>query len=392
MTVRTLLAGVLALLLAVQVVRTAAVRALAELAPESAARAWPSHPDVALSLGLTRIATAAREGRPVSPEIFAAIYRASVRAPLASEPFLVRGVQAQLAGNTTLAERAFLQARWRDGRSLPARYFLAEHYLRQRDAAKGLREVAALARLVPDGVTKLAPYIARYAGDPANQQQLRALFRSEPALEDSALSVLAADPKSAELVLSLSNPARRSSTSAWLPGLLSSLTLDRQYGKARQIWARLSGVQLRPEELIFDPQFTRAAEPPPFNWSLTSSAAGLAERQRGGGLHVIYYGQEEGTLASQLLVLPAGAYRMATKGGAAGQAASLSWVLVCAVTNEPIASISLDKAIRDGWRFAVPARCPAQRLELAGRPSETSSHQADLTVHALDLKPERPNG
>ena len=390
MKVRAVLIGVITLLVATQVVRNAAVRSLSDAAPAAAARVWADHPDVKLSLGMIEIAAAAREGRPVPPSVFDRIYGASIKSPLALEPYLVRGVQAQLSGNGALAEQAFLQARWRDGRSLPARYFLADHYLRRRDAANGLREIAVLARLVPDGMSKLAPYVARYASDRSNQDQLRALFRTEPALEDSALSVLAGDSDSADLVLSLSNPQRRNANSAWLPHLLGSLIADRQYLKAREIWASLSGVDRVPSELIYDPQFSRSSEPPPFNWSLTSSALGLAERQRGGGLHVIYYGQEEGVLASQLLILPAGNYRLVTRASGAEQAESLRWNLVCAATNVPIASLPLDQAVRSGWRFTVSPACPAQRLELAGNSSD-APRQADVTIHGVSLGREQPN-
>ena len=391
MKLRAALTGVMALLIAAQVVRNAAVRSLSDAAPAAAARVWPAHPHVKLSLGMIEIAAAAREGRPVPAAVFDSIYGASIKAPLALEPYLVRGVQAQLSGNGALAEQAFLQARWRDGRSRPARYFLADHYLRRRDAANGLREIAVLARLVPDGMSKLAPYVARYASDRANQDQLRALFRTEPALEDSALSVLAGDSGSADLVLSLSNPRRRNANSAWLPHLLGSLIADGQYSKAREIWARLSGVDRASPELIYDPQFSRESEPPPFNWSLTSSAVGLAERQRGGGLHVIYYGQQEGVLASQLLILPAGNYRLATRASGAEQAESMKWNLVCAATNVPIASVPLDQAIRSGWTFTVSPACPAQRLELEGVLLD-APRQADVTIHSVTVSRKSPNG
>lgn len=391
MIARPLLAGTFALLIGIQVVRSATVRSLAEAEPASAARAWPSHPDVQLSLGLTGIATAAREGRRVSPALLKSIYAVSAKAPLSPEPFLVRGVRAQLAGDDEAAERAFVQARWRDGRSLPARYFLADHYFRERETAKGLREIAALGRLAPQGVATLAPYVARYASDPENREELRALFRRDPLLEESALTILAADPRSADLVVSLSDPRRRNSDSAWLPRLLSSLVEDRQYSKARQIWSAVSGARLKPGDLIYDPRFTRPTEPPPFNWSLTSSTVGMADRQRGGGLRVIYYGQEDGALASQLLILPPGTYRLATRAGNASQARLLSWSLVCAPTNQAIASIPLPAAVRSGWTFTIPPSCPAQRLELRGT-SDDTAHQVDIVVQDVNLTSERSDG
>ena len=96
-----------------------------------AAWLWPSHPDVEISLAMTDIGNASRERRHVAPRSFAEMREAAVEAPLSPEPFLVRGVAAQLAGNPEAAGRAFLAAQWRDPRSLPAAYFLAEYYLRK---------------------------------------------------------------------------------------------------------------------------------------------------------------------------------------------------------------------------------------------------------------------
>src|SRR3954471_8049955 len=104
---RGLLVALVALLLAAQMVRNAAVSALAAARPAEAARVWSSHPEVELSLAMTAIGKAAREGRPVDPAAFAMTRDAAAKSPLSPQPFLVRGVQAQLAGDRETARRAF---------------------------------------------------------------------------------------------------------------------------------------------------------------------------------------------------------------------------------------------------------------------------------------------
>ena len=302
-----ILAGVAALLLAVVVVRDAAVRQFADTNPQVAARIWSSHPSAQLWLGLTQIGLSARERKPVSPATLALVRDAAQKAPLAAEPFLVRGVEGQVAGNQRLATEAFVAARLRDGRSVPARYFLAEQYFRKGDAANGLRETAILARMVPDGVTNLAPFVASYAKDPRTQPHLRALFRSDPALEQAALATLATDARNADLVLGLATPSR--TAPQWTEMLLRSLIAAGEYARAQQIWAKLGHVAPAPDS-IFDAQFKGSDAPAPFNWTLTSSTVGLAERQPGGRLHLLFYGQEDGLLAGQLLVLRPGRYRL----------------------------------------------------------------------------------
>jgi hypothetical protein len=386
---RTLLVAAVALLLAAQVVRNAGVRAFAGTAPAAAARLWPTHPDVQLTQGMTEIAIAARQGRPVPPTLLAQLYAVSRAEPLSPQPFLVRGVQAQLSGNQSLAEQAFLAAKWRDARSLPARYFLADLYFRRGDADRGLPELGALARLAPNGALKLAPFVAVYARNPRNWRQVRALFSAEPYLAENTLAQLAAVPANTATVLALADPQQVRPNAPWVAALVTNLAKAGEYAKARQVWAKFSRVEERQSGFVFDSRFTRGDAPPPFNWALTSSTVGLAERQRGGGLHVIYYGQEDGVLASQLLLLQPGRYRLSFELSGAAEARSLRWNLLCDKGNATIASVPIARAATQV--FEVPASCPAQRLELSGSSSDVP-RQTELTVRSVTLAPERPNG
>jgi hypothetical protein len=385
------IAFVAALLLAGQVVRNAAVHAF-ESDPAKAARAWPSHPEAVVAVGMSAIGAAAHHGQSVGPDVLARIYSAAARAPLAAQPYLVRGVQAQLAGDGAAAQRAFQAAEWRDPRSLPARYFLADHYLRAGDVRRGLTEFAALARLAPNGAVSVTPYLASYARDPSRWPQIRALFRSDPELQISTLQLLARDADNSSAVLALADRAHRNAQSPWLPTLLSALVGQGQFAKARAIWADVAAVRTGPSDLLFDAGFADGGPPPPFNWSLTSSTVGLAERQSGGRLHVIYYGQEDGALASQLLTLPPGRYRLAMRiVGGGPQAASLRWSVACVPAQAPLASAGLDKLAAQALTFEVPAGCKAQRLELSGSSSDIA-HQVEATIQDLALVKAGANG
>lgn len=391
MIARRFFVVLVALLVAVQLVRMAAVRVLAEGRPADASRLWSAHPDVELASGLTAIAVATRERKPVDPRALDLILDAARKEPLAPEPFLVRGVQAQLSGDDRLAEQAFLAAKWRDGRSLPARYFLADLYFRRGDSVRGLPEIGALARLAPNGVKSLAPYVATYAKNRSAWPQLKALFRSSPKLEESTLTALSSDAGNAETVLALASSGRTSPSSPWLAPLIDSLVKAGQLAKARQVWARVAQVRLASDTLLYDPGFTEAAAPPPFNWVLTSSTIGLAERLRGGGLHVIFYGQEDGALASQLLVLAPGRYRLTTtSSGRPTNGNALHWALTCVGTKGPFASIPLTAAIAGAWSFVVPPGCAGPRLELSGSAPDIPS-QSEATIRSVSLAREPSN-
>ena len=381
---RTAVAAIAALLLAVQVIRNAAVHALAEMRPADAAKAWSGHPAAEIGVAMTDIAKASRARRPVSPADFARINDAAIRDPLAPEPFLVRGVQAGLAGDATAAQRAFEAAQWRDPRSLPAAYFLADRYFRSGDVTRGLREIGALARLSPDGGSAAAPYVAQYAANQANWPALRKLFESNPGLEQRVLFALASDVRTVQAALALANPAH-TENQQWLLALINTLVQAGDYSKARAAATRLVGSSLRPGELIHDLAFSDARTPPPFNWQLTSSTVGLAERQKGGRLHVLFYGDEDGTLASQLLLLPPGAYNISMRLlGDPGRAHSLTWSIWCDKAPQPLSSITLDVAATRGWQFNVPAGCQAQWLRLSGV-SADMAQQVDLAIAGLSV-------
>jgi hypothetical protein len=189
--------------------------------------------------------------------------------------------------------------------------------------------------------------------------------------------------------LALADP-RANGPQPWLVQVVNTLILAGDYSRARSAWARMAGVGQAPGELLHDADFRDSKSPPPFNWQLTSSTVGLAERQPG-GLYILFYGDEDGTLASQLLLLPPGAYQLSMKlNGAPARAHSLTWALWCDKAAQPLSSVTLDVAAARGWRFEVPAGCPAQWLKLSGVSADVPQ-QVDVSVSGL-LLTKRPAG
>jgi hypothetical protein len=368
------------------VVRNAFVAQFAEVRPQRALAAWPKHPNAELWSGLTEIAAATRAGRPVSQTTLASLMDAARKAPLAAEPFLVRGIEARLAGDETLAGEAFRAAELRDGRSVPARYFLADHDLRTSDVARGLHEISVLARMIPNGIAALSPSVAGYASDPRNWPQIRALFRADPPLADAVLSSLAADPRNSDLVLQLA-PLGDRSGALWTGRLIKALVTAGDYEQAYPVWRSLSHAKQPPGALIYDAGFSDSKSRAPFNWTLTSSALGLAERQGGGRLHVVYYGQDDGVLARQLLLLKPGRYRLRMRGsGDAGNTAPLNWTVTCAGSATQLLKLAVGPTM--GGVFVVPGGCTGQWLELAAAAPELP-RTVDVTISGLTLSRDR---
>jgi hypothetical protein len=351
---------------------------------------WPTHPSVEISLGLARIGKAARERRPIATGTFAMIDDAAVKSPLAPEPFLVAGVKDKTAGDLAAARRVFVAAQRRDPRSLPAAYFLADYYFRTGHVLDGLQQTTLLARLSPGGAAAVAPFIASYAQNRSNWPQMRALFRSQEGFEDQVLTVLARDSANADAVLALADANHRGPASPWLATLLQSLVTSGDYGRARAIWTSIGGG--RNGDLLFDSGFSSPGPPPPFNWTLASSTIGLAERQPGNRLHVIFYGNDDGVLASELLTLAPGTYQLRMQVvGAPVHPETLRWSVRCDKVQEPIATVAVSDAASRTWTFQVPANCPAQWLELSGRSGDIAQ-QSEVTITGLGLSRAGSNG
>lgn len=249
---------------------------------------------------------------------------------------------------------------------------------------RGLREIAVLARMIPNGTAALSPFVATYARDYRNWPQLKLLFRSNPALEDSALSALATDAANTEAVLALASSRPPGEPRLWAGALLSALVQSGDYSRAYQVWRSIAQRRSGSTGLIYDAAFTDATSPAPFNWTLASSTLGLAERQPNGRLHVVYYGRDDGVLAGQLLLLKPGHYRLTMQAsGDLPNAGSLSWTVTCANSATQLAAIPV--AAATGQQFAVPANCPAQRLELKGSAPELPE-TVDVTFAGLKLE------
>ena len=386
LSIRAVVVGLLALASAGSIVRNSFVDAYAETNPHRAASVWTNHPDVLISTALTDIGTAAvrRQGPPDAALLNLRV--ASQLAPLAHDPFLARGIQAQQEGQAKLAERAFLDARLRAPREAAPRYFLAQLYFSSNRGDRGLSELATLAHLLPTGPTSVAPSLAAYARGTADLQGLKNAFRSNPMLEQAVLLELSKDPANADLALRLASGLRNPDGSArdWVNALLPRLVDAGQTATAFRIWQAASGAKRT--DLLFDPSFGGSKAPPPFNWSLLSDARGFAEPDQAGGLHVLYYGRDNAELASQTLMLAPGRYRLTMRvtGNPEGM---LRWSVTClpGKSESTVADLGDNGTETLGGLLTIGGDCPVQRLDLKGVAADVAK-QADVTISQLNLR------
>lgn len=386
---RALAVGVFVLLTAAHVVRTAAVAAYAEEQPPVAAAVWPNHPDVLRSVAMGEVGEVAGRGQAPRPKTLQRLEHLVRVEPLALEPLLVHSALAQRQAEYPRAERLLMQARERNPRSVAARFLLADIYLRTGRALPGISEMFVLGRLIPGGVRQLAPALAAYASTPGAVPQLKRILVVYPELEPALLNQLAEDPTKVDLILELARPKTTdTSPAAWQEKLLSRLVERGDYDRAHSVWARLSGVPKGSSRGLFNPHFAQTNAPKPFNWTLASNAAGVAEPSDG-GLRLLYFGRDDIILASQLMLLPSGRYRLEMRvAGQVGKEAEIGWTITCLPSREQVLELPLGRratANAIAGEFAVPGQgCAAQRLELKGVGEEFPG-SADFHISAIRL-------
>lgn len=375
------------------VIKTSAADALVRANPAFAAAIAPDHPEVRLSLAMARLDLGTGEfDEAAMRDALAGL----ARSPLAEEPFLFAGLRAARERRYEEAERFLHEARRRDPRLRPARLFLLDRYLRQNRMAEAAGEVVSLRRLIPEVSEALAPQLALLARDERSGGALMRVLAREPELQQAVLEYLAAVGTDPDLILRVAAAAPSAPSAEGLPWqrrLLVSLVARHEYGRALRLWRSFAGLPAGSDDKgVHDGRFQRLPGAAPFNWTLASGSAGGAEYGEGSGLEVEYFGRGNAELASQLLVLRPGRYRLRfrAEGSAKGDDSRLAWRIGC----NGGTALLLDLPIRDvnsaprelAGEFAVPASCPAQWLRLGGIAGEFPGTQS-VTIAELVISP-----
>ena len=367
------------------VLRSAFVSAYSAAHVERAERVWPGHPSVLSARAILNVARSTSHGRSLDQETRAMIEDIARAEPLAPEPYLIAGAEAQKNNDLDRAERLLLEARQRDPRGRATRFLLAELYVSQGRIREGVPETAALGRLVPGSAEPLSKAFARYIETAGVPEGMGEVMRSNPGLSHSILGELSTKASNADLLLKIAALAPRTPGPApgWQTRLINELVEGGDYRRARQVWAQLGGREPDPTETIHDPRFEGSDAPAPFNWTLATEGA-VIERQDG-SLHILYFGRNDVTLATQLLVLQPGRYRLQMSVSGAVAKAAVRWRIGCL----PDKSIVLDRPIEQAGEVdamvEVPARgCGAQQLALLAQAGESAA-SSDFAISGLSL-------
>lgn len=392
---KLVLATAAALFIAWWVVKMAAVDALVRRNPFAAAMAAPDHPKVKFAIAMAEFRL--RAGNVSEPSRRAAL-DALGKAPLADEPFLLAGVDALAKNEDRRGVDLLGEARSRNPRARTPRLLLLDRYLRANRTAEAGTEIVVLGRLISRAAEVLVPELTRMVGDPRTGPALMGVLRRDPAMQQAVLTQLAsgADP---DLVLKVAEATASGPPSgpppAWQPVLLAKLVEKGETARAYALWRRFTAIPAEASaEAVYDGRFRGLRGSPPFNWQLVAGSPGVAERRGEAGLEVQYYGRDRADLASQLLVLSPGRYRLMfrAEGEASGEGSNLSWTLSChgggnaRLLESRLAGITYAARVV-AVPFVVPAGCGAQWLRLTGTPDEFPKAQ-NVTITDLQIRPD----
>lgn len=376
-----------AVLLIVEIARLSVAHAVAANDPTLAAKLAPQSPASLTAASMAQVGEAAAQGANLGEPTLERLRALAHLAPFQVEPFLVEAAVAERDGDYGRATQLLNHAKARDPRSIAAHFLSADVATRRGDVLEALREIAVLTRLVPGTGVKLVPGLAEFVKLPGSREKLATVLAENPQLKNPLLTALAEDPDNADLIVALAGKRTGpydSDTRTWQGRLLLGLTNRGQYGRAYALWRYFSEIPQSQRPLLFNGSFREVAAAPPFNWSLSTSPAGVTETGPH-KLRVLYYGREDALLASQLLVLPPGRYRFTYVLTGSPVKNALSWNLACAGSNAAIMNLNLNGG-GGGGTFTVPgSACPAQQLQLNGHAQE-SPQDTDVRIGPVDIE------
>jgi hypothetical protein len=360
--------------------------------PFIAAKVAPDHPRVQISLAMVYFML---QGGRVPDDRRRAALDALRRAPLADEPYLLAAVNALATGKNAQGEKLLEETRRRNPRERLARLLLLDRYLRENKVKESVVEMKALGNLVTGASSVLTPALARMAQDPVTAAQMVPMLRGQPKLQEAVLENLVGSGAEPAVVLNVAGPAAHSGASEpWKGALLARLIGRHDLGGAWNLWKSFTGYRDDGAgKGLYDAGFAGLPGPPPFNWELTGAGPGVAER----GDHLLqvdYFGRDTGSLASQLLMLKPGRYRLSFRasGNASGEGARLVWAVACDPGDARLLELPVTGVATAPKKFsavfAVPATgCPAQWLRLSGVAGDVESAQ-QAAISGLTLVPE----
>ena len=303
--------------------------------------------------------------------------------PLDATAFALAALDATAQGNRTQAAKLVAHALALDPRTRLAWLWTLDDQARRNNNLAAANAVLRLLAVDPGQYPVYITILATLSKDPRNIPQIAAALRGNPGWRGPFLGVLEAggfDP-AIRYALMDKGSAKVLTQDSEQVSFVSDLIAKGDYERAYLAWVSyLPDSALTGVDTPYDAKFVGLPGPAPFNWQFSTEAGDRAD-PGANGLDLSYSGRKPTNLASQVIVLQPGTYRLrsvltnAASEGGPGGGTTLTWQAMCLPGNRPIGALALDIATTGKQQlspaFHVPdTGCPAIMLVLAGAASE----------------------
>ena len=326
-----------------------------------------------------RAARVLESGARIPPAALAAA-TADARAALQREPVnavaaRTLGLLAARQGNEAQANRLMRYSEMLSRRDLWTQLWMIESNVQRNDIGEALRHYDRALRTSDSAKELLFPILIDAAASPAVTPQLGRLLAARPAWWQAFVTRLVTEGRSAMAIESIAVATRLDPAIADERSLLAAavnrLTQLGDYQRALDLYRRAGGTG---NALVRNGDFEAENRFAPLDWVLgdANGAGGMMQPGLPGGrglLMVVEAGSPGGTVARQLLVLPAGAYRFSALAGRVSGEDRPRITLSCVRTNAVLFDLRLPAGASAGQAvgqdFTVGGACPAQWLIIA---------------------------
>ena len=353
---------------------------LAAADPNAAAPLAPYDARAAVAAAQAQVA----KGAVASPEVRRLVAQALARDTTLTSAIEIRALQAEAEHDPAREARLFALSSEISRRSLPTRLWLIQRSVERGDVARALDDFDIALRTSSAAPDVLFPVLARAASDPALAEPIaRVLDRPQDwrlVFLHYAITEAHAGPGVAAVLMRMRD--RRAILDGRVDeALIGELVSEHAFGLARQV--RLAFGPPPDGTLVADPRFADPRQRYPFGWNLVDGGTAGAHRARVDGRPGLEYQASPGAggaVATQILTLPAGDYRLTvTTAKPSSDLMSLPfWTLTCGGdTSRQIGLIDQPgtAGVAAALDFTVPQGCAGQWLVLTLRPSD----EEDLT-------------
>lgn len=325
------------------------------------------------------------------------------RDPTATVAFRTLGIIADMQGDRPRAKRLLAYADALSRRDLGTQLWLIEEAVDRSDVPGALHYFDVALRTSKRASPILFPILISATEDRRLLAPIADLLRPEQNWGNWYLGALVDTGKATENIETLLGMLRQGDRPVPLEvyrRFAARLILERKFDAARRVYDHAPG--LDSADLLRNGGFEFDAPAIAFEWAYVSESDRAAERLSpgaGGSTHALHFRSSDdggGKVAEQLLVLPAGRYRVT---GVVGDheaigAGSAFWSIACVAEDDAaLVEAPLPEGDADGAPFAfdlsVPATgCEAQwfRLNLRADPNgdAMSGWVDDLAIRAVD--------